>query len=132
MPCNSSTAMTEFEFVRVFQQPDKDARHCRGPVLAVHLSPERVFVLERVFDGSSASDLLWFGFRRDAGGCLVFELCAAHWFYLASYIYAVAVAGYRLDWAHLAEGLIHDLCVSASWDVKEIANMFAWRRARLT
>lgn len=130
MACVSTGPLTELEFVKALNLRNHGS--CAGPVVRLTLQPWRVFLFERVFDSPIASDVLWSGFEGDTAHGPEFGLCAAHWIDLACLAWARALERYRVDWVRAAEQLLQDLCISAQWDPKEIVNMFAWQRARLT
>lgn len=131
MACTSTDSMTELGFVHALNQ--RRSGECAGPIVQLTLWSWRVFQLERVFSSPAASDVLWSGFDGEADPYgLTFGLCCAHWIDLACLVWARALLRYRADWARAAEELLQDLCIGAHWDPKEIVNMFAWQRARLT
>lgn len=130
MACLPTETRGELEFVQALH--DREAGRCRGPLLRLGFWPYRIFVLEHILDSQEASDILWDGFREDGCVGVHFELCGAHWLDLAT-LCAVRSRQYRRkDWVGEAEILMREICQSAQWDVREMANMFAWQRQRLT
>lgn len=132
MSCTPTSTPTELDFVQALYSRLSTDYSCAGPLVHMSLWPWRVFTLERIFDNAEASDLLWSGFLSDGYVGVHFSLCAAHWMDLACLTWIRATQSGRPDSASEAQALAQDLCFSAGWDVKEIVNMLAWRRARLT
>src|ERR1044072_4945472 len=131
MACVLTADRSELEFVRGLTRRAGPG-DCLGPLVRLLLCPERVFLLERIFDSQAASDTLWSGYRQDTGQTLEFVLCAAHWLDLACFVWARGFQHRRRDVAQDAKDLLQAVCFGAQWDAKEIVNMFAWQRARLT
>lgn len=131
MACSPTDAATELDFVKALHTRTRDHGQCRGPLLTLFLWSWQLETLEHIFDSEPACDVLWGGFQPSltTSG---FQLCAAHWFDLACLTWARALQHSRPDWSAQAEVLLKDLCDVAGWDAKEIVNMFAWQRARLT
>jgi len=133
MACLSTGDCNELEFVQALLHRSPDGE-CTGPDVTLRLWIGQVTLLERIFDSQVASDVLWSGFvkRNDDTLCLYFNLCAAHWFDLGAFAWARGYQKASSEWVLLAEDLLQDLCREVAWDAKEIANLFAWRRTRLT
>lgn len=141
MACTPTHDRTELDFVLSLATRTKEIGECRGPLLALALWNWRAVSLEHIFDSAAASDVLWSGMQEDlpppvpapkALGTIQFSLCAAHWIDLACLCWMRSRQYRRSDWKSEADQLLHDTCVAAGWDEKEIVNMFAWQRARLT
>jgi hypothetical protein len=132
MACVSSDVRGEWEFVQSLTSRNPSVDQCRGPVVAVALPPYRVFVLEHIFSSRSASDLLWAGLDEDLEPRFHFLLCAAHWLDLAALCVLRAHQCDHEDWAEEGDQIVRDVCRVVKWDTREIANMFAWQRERLT
>jgi hypothetical protein len=141
MACTPTHDLSELDFVLSLATRTKEIGECRGPVLTLSLWNYRALSLEHIFDSAAASDVLWSGMQEDhlpvaeglqAPGTIHFSLCAAHWVDLACLCWMRSRQYRRGDWKLEADQLLHDTCVAAGWDEKEIVNMFAWQRARLT
>lgn len=132
MACLPTEVRDELEFVHAMCGRSPDQGECRGPLLRLVFWPYRLFVLENILDCQSASDLLWDGFSGDRPQGVHFELCAAHWMDLVILCALQARRYRRQDWLNEAQHLLDGVCSTAGWDPKEIANMFAWQRERLT
>lgn len=132
MACLPTKTSGELEFVHAMCTRTRPFAECRGPLLRVVLWPFRVFTLEHIFDLQQASDTLWDGYCEDSPAGVLFELCGAHWIDLVTLCGLRARLCKRPDWNSEARHLLDDVCAAAAWDVKEIANMFAWQRERLT
>jgi hypothetical protein len=131
MACKPTNSLSELQFVQALLRRSCHGE-CQGPALHLVLDPQRVFRLDRIMQSNVASDVLWSGFIADSAAGPEFALCAAHWFDLACLAWARAIQFNKLNWSAEAEDLLQDLCFVAQWDAKEIVNMFAWQRARLT
>jgi hypothetical protein len=125
--CNPTTATSEMLFAQAYLAR-RESGNCAGPMLTMVLDDWRVFILQRILASDLANDLLWKGFLSADHCGSTFGLCAAHWFDVASLAFTHAVGCQRVDWLHHAQELLHDLCVLARWDAKEIVNMFAWQQ----
>ena len=132
MPCTAKEAATELEFVQQLCARRPHVNECCGPLLTIAFPTTGVFVLEHILDSGAASDLLWDGFLPDRHVDVYFRLCAGHWIDLTGLCVWRAKQFARSDWHGIAENLMNEVCQAASWDAKEIANMFAWQRLRLT
>jgi hypothetical protein len=132
MACRQSTALSELEFVHALMGRDEELTQCKGAVIGIELWSYKVHVLEEIFDSQVASDLLWDGFTGDGGKVITFQLCCAHWFDLAVLIELRAAQHCEPAYHHVAAQLLMALCHEAGWDPKELLNMVAWSRERLT
>lgn len=146
MACTPTHDRTELDFVLSLATRTKEIGECRGPLLTLALWNWRAVSLEHIFDSAAASDVLWSGMQEQGlsstkgfgpakgfgSGIIHFSLCAAHWVDLACLCWMRSRQYQRSDWKTEADQLLHDTCVAAGWDEKEIVNMFAWQRARLT
>lgn len=132
MACLPTQDHRELEFVSSLSSRDPEIGECRGPLLQLAFWPTKVFVLEHIFNSQAASDTLWEGFCGDRCVGVHFELCGAHWLDLAALVGLRAAQYRRSDWTGEAHNLLAEICHAASWDPKEIANMFAWQRQKLT
>lgn len=132
MTCLPTEACDELSFVRAVSARSPQVDQCAGPSLRISFWPYRVFILEHILASKEASDILWDGFREDDQHGVHFELCAGHWMDLATVCGLRARQYRRADWADQAQILLGQVCTVAGWDAKEIANMFAWQRLRLT
>lgn len=132
MVCVGTQACTELEFVHALLTRTRDdptsTGQCRGPLITIRLLPFRPFSLDRILGSKAAVALLWSGYEMGSE----FTLCAAHWLDLACLCWMRAQKEGRREWGQEAQDLLDDLCAAASWDPKEIVNMFMWQRARLT
>jgi hypothetical protein len=132
MACQSTGALGELDFAHSLLSRDHDLNDCTGSLIMMGFWSYQVFLLEHIFESKSASDLLWAGFTGDGADCVQFELCCAHWFDLAVLVELRAAQHRRKDWADQAARLFQCLCALAGWDAKELLNMVAWTRERLT
>lgn len=129
MACEPTPERGELDFVQALLSR-QNFSECRGPLLVLILKRFSLFQLELMCSSTMVSDRLWGGYQPGVRD--VYQLCAAHWVDIAT------VAGYnarssgRADWQSEALGLLRAVCEAASWDVKEISNMFAWQRQFLT
>lgn len=96
------------------------------------LVSDRVLVIDDLFDSEGASEILWSGFHFDYGEGFEFRMCGGHWLDLICFMWVRAQQRSDTGWMLYAGDLLQDLCFVARWDVKEIVNMFAWQRSRLT
>jgi hypothetical protein len=83
--------------------------------------------LEQAINSQRATDVLWDGLALASSDRVTFALCGAHWMDLS---YLAGLHGRlqgRRDWSAEGSALLKDICTSAGWDVKEIANMIVWR-----
>lgn len=129
--CTATDVHGELEFVQALHDR-METGACRGPMLMLRMPADRVCSIERILCSEIASNVFWSGFLTDGPGGVEFELCAAHWFDLSCLLWARGWERRRSDWLRRAEELLQDLCREAGWDPKEIANLFTWRRVRLT
>lgn len=132
MACLPTEVSDELDFIHALMRRTSSFSQCCGPLLRIAFWPYRVFVLEHVLNSQQASDMLWDGFLEDGCVGVHFELCGAHWMDLAGLCQFRARQYRRDDWSTEAEQLLRDICVTARWDPKEILNMIAWQRERLT
>lgn len=132
MACLPTHTPGELEFVHALVARRCPVAECCGPLLRIAFWPYRVFVLEHLMDSPDASDLLWDGFMSDGAVGIHFELCGAHWMDLVAVCQLRAAQYRRSDWGGQADQLLVDVCTTAGWDPKEILNMMAWQRERLT
>lgn len=136
MACTPTHDLTELDFVLSLTTRTKEIGECRGPVLDLGLWNWRALTLEHIFDSPAASDILWAGMHEDRLrkrlGFIHFSLCAAHWVDLACLCWMRSRQYRDADFKAEADQLLRDTCEAAGWDEKEIGNMFAWQRARLT
>ncbi len=61
-----------------------------------------------------------------------FRFCAAHWMDLHRFLAVRAETECRNDWAGACQILLKQICRSARWDPKEVANLIGWLRVTLT
>lgn len=133
MACTADNPATnEFEFVRDVHTRTREFGECRGPLLRLSFSAWRLAVLEDAFESETAHELLWAGFHPEHADAMDFTVCAVHWMDLSCLVWLRARRFGRADWHAEADQLLRDACSAAGWDPKEIVNMFAWQRARLT
>lgn len=135
MACLSEAYCTELGFVQALLGRSSEGE-CKGPSVTLALATARVLYLERIFDSQIATDVLWSGYEERGDDDLLYQvrftLCAAHWFDLGAFAWARGYQKSRPDWINCGEELLQDLCREVAWDPKEIANLLAWRRTRLT
>lgn len=128
MACEPTPARGELEFVQALLARER-LGECRGPLLPLVLTRMTVFQLETMSASQMVTDLLWDGHQQFGN---LFQLCAAHWVDIATLAGFRARSSGRLDWQSEAERLLRAVCTAASWDAKEISNMFSWQRQFLT
>lgn len=131
MVCYGSGPISEFEFVRSLSNREVD--ECAGPLVSLSFGAALLGVLEESLCSRDEYDLVWDNaVVTRTGDRLVFELCAAHWMEVG---YRAGLRGrkaLRSDMSTLASALLDNTCRAADWDVKEVANLFTWRRVSLT
>jgi hypothetical protein len=146
MVCTPTHDLTELDFVLSLTTRTKEIGECRGPLLELALWNWRALTLEHIFDSPAASDILWAGMQEQdisvtkgfrpakkfGSGIIHFSLCAAHWVDLACLCWMRSRQHRDPEFKAEADQLLRDTCEAAGWDEKEIGNMFAWQRARLT
>jgi hypothetical protein len=139
--CTGTDRVTEYEFI--WSLDDRvDSWDCCGPMLSLAISPYRLALIidaihshEEAFHSSNAYQVLWAGHASavQAWGSVspdrvIFALCAAHWMDLSFLTGLYGRLYERRDWMAEGTGLLKEICITAGWDVKEIANMIAWRK----
>lgn len=132
MACVPTGAMDELGFAQALALRDQQIGQCRGQLIRMTFWSYKIFVLEQILDAEAASDVLWQGFVGDTTDGITFELCCAHWFDLAVLTELRAVQYQREDWFEASSRLFESLCSLVGWDAKELVNMVAWSRERLT
>lgn len=132
MSCTATPDHDELNFVLALHTRTKDGSECRGPLLMLGLPPDKVLDFHKIFSSPSASELLWEGFSPEGVQLMRFTLCGAHWLDLACLIWMRAQQADDFEIHVEADQLLRQVCRTASWDAKEIVNMFQWQRARLT
>ncbi len=131
MGCTDASALTELEFVHELRGLALDA--CAGPLVTLPLVAYRLEIVEASLTHEWQHHKLWDAFLvRTDDDRMLFQLCVAHWMALA---YIVRYAAVRVNDAHRfneSVTLERQVCQAVGWDVKEIHNMIAWQRVRLT
>lgn len=130
MACVPTNAVSELEFVKSL--PGRGDEICAGPRLRMAVAADQVWEMDRIFDSELAHEVLWSGFEHDSGVGLEFALCAAHWLDLIALFWVRSLQQGLRESEVQARVLLRDLCFIARWDAKEIVNMLAWQRLRLT
>lgn len=124
--------MTEYDFI--FSLDGRENSYdCRGPLLSLAFSHPRAATIQYALVHSPrGAEVLRQGDPEGSPEGVTFTLCAAHWMDLSLVTGLYGRVYERRDWAAEGSALLKQICASAHWDVKEIANMIRWRTRRDT